>query len=809
MVVRSSRIYVTLIAAFTIICVVGGALAQPDRSALIEETKAAYAEARTALENGQIDDLEAVEERLRRLRDESRNRLEAVQHELDNVKSQLETLGPAPGENDLPESEELAKERAALNEELTRLNAQKVLISANIAEANNLLGRLSAGRVQTLYERLLERDASPFAPSVWRPAGASAVAVMQRFGAYFDQWRAQKQSDGVLAKSLILIFGALILSIVIFWPVNRWIMTTFSTAIERHEPTPARRLVVAGLKMIARTLPGVIGGAIVIETLRAQGVITEAGEASARALWFALIAYLFVSGLTRGLFAQANPAWSIAPVDAVRAKSASAFILAIVIVFGLKVLLTEMFVAAGGAPELLRVITAASALSVGALLYLLGRGQLWRGDSVQNRDGDEASSTAAEAQHVDLQNIGGWRILRRLVRATAIVIMLAAGLGFVALADFIVSRIYYLTLLLAFSWFARAILKEFALWLWTLLGRRKARGVSESEEMAVENFRFWTNWFINLALAFALIPAILVLAGVPAAIVRDFAREALFGYYIGGVRLPSLVNIASAILVFIVVLALTKIVQRSFEKGPFAHANMDIGVQHSLTTLIGYGGLLVAIFAAVSAVGFDLRNLALIAGALSVGIGFGLQSIVNNFVSGLILLFERPIKVGDWIVTPSGEGTVKRISVRSTEIETFDRSSIIVPNAELVSSTVTNWTHRNKIGRIKVPVGVAYQSDPEVVREILLKCARDHPLIVSYPESFVVWQDYGASSLDFELRAYLADISKGLTVRTELRFAIFKALNEAGIEIPFPQRDVHVKSLPDGIAFAGPADRKA
>ncbi|MEL7029010.1 MAG: mechanosensitive ion channel domain-containing protein, partial [Pseudomonadota bacterium] len=186
-------------------------------------------------------------------------------------------------------------------------------------------------------------------------------------------------------------------------------------------------------------------------------------------------------------------------------------------------------------------------------------------------------------------------------------------------------------------------------------------------------------------------------------------------------------------------------------------------------------------------------NLAIIAGALSVGIGFGLQSIVNNFVSGLILLFERPIKVGDWIVTNSGEGLVKRISVRSTEIETFDRSSIIVPNAELISAAVTNWTYKDKIGRVIVPVGVTYDADPAEVIEILEKVARDLPVVLDYPAPFVYFDEFGDSSLNFQLRAYIRDINSSLSARTQIRVGIFNALKEAGIEIPFPQRDLHVK----------------
>ena len=238
---------------------------------------------------------------------------------------------------------------------------------------------------------------------------------------------------------------------------------------------------------------------------------------------------------------------------------------------------------------------------------------------------------------------------------------------------------------------------------------------------------------------------------------------------------------------------MTRFLQRTLDVRLFEKSGADIGFRNSFRTLLGYLGLIIAIFAAIGVIGLDLSNLAIIAGALSVGIGFGLQSIVNNFVSGLILLFERPVKVGDWVVTQSGEGVVKQISVRSTEIETFDRASIIVPNSELISSSVTNWTHKNKIGRVVIPVGVAYDSDAKHVREILIKTALAHPRVLKSPEPFVYFREFGASSLDLDLRVFIQNVSEGSLVKNDLRFEILDAFRAENIDIPFPQQDVNLK----------------
>ena len=194
---------------------------------------------------------------------------------------------------------------------------------------------------------------------------------------------------------------------------------------------------------------------------------------------------------------------------------------------------------------------------------------------------------------------------------------------------------------------------------------------------------------------------------------------------------------------------------------------MDPGIVNSIDTVVGYAGIALAALLALSYAGFDITNLAIVAGALSVGIGFGLQSIVNNFVSGLILLIERPIKVGDRIVVGDQQGLVRRISVRATEIETFDRASLIVPNSELITGRVLNWTHRNSLGAVSVKVGVSYAADPEQVIAILRKCALDHPDVLRFPEPSAVFENFGDSALMFDLRISLPEISKAVAVQSD------------------------------------------
>ncbi|MDY0270652.1 mechanosensitive ion channel domain-containing protein [Trichloromonas sp.] len=232
---------------------------------------------------------------------------------------------------------------------------------------------------------------------------------------------------------------------------------------------------------------------------------------------------------------------------------------------------------------------------------------------------------------------------------------------------------------------------------------------------------------------------------------------------------------------------------RSFlEAQVFPHRDMDRGIRDAIKKLLHYTIIFLGALFAMSLAGVELKSFAFLAGAFGIGIGFGLQNIVNNFVSGIILLFERPVRVGDALVIDGKWSTVRKIGLRSTIVETPDRAEIIVPNSDFISQKVTNWTLSSSIARIVIPVGVAYGSDVGKVLALLTEAANEQELILQNPPPSPIFTAFGASSLDFELRVWVADADSMLGVRSALLQSIDRLFRDAGIEIPFPQQDVHL-----------------
>jgi potassium-dependent mechanosensitive channel len=293
--------------------------------------------------------------------------------------------------------------------------------------------------------------------------------------------------------------------------------------------------------------------------------------------------------------------------------------------------------------------------------------------------------------------------------------------------------------------------------------------------------------FLKFAVLVLSVPLILLQWGYRWPDIYDWYSQLFFGFQIGNTQVSFAVLLAS-IIVFGLAYGAARLFQSWLDARILKPAGISGGVRDSIRIGVGYVGIVIAALAAFSYAGFNLSNLAILAGAFSVGIGFGLQSVVNNFVSGLILLAERPIKVGDLVVVGGEEGYVRKISVRSTEVETSERARVLIPNSYFITEKVKNWTLRDNTRRIVIPISVGYGCDPRKVRATLLKVAQDNPDVMTTPAPSVDF-DFGADSLNFKLYAFVYDLNKGGSTSTDLRFSILDAFNEAGIAMPFRQTD--------------------
>lgn len=268
------------------------------------------------------------------------------------------------------------------------------------------------------------------------------------------------------------------------------------------------------------------------------------------------------------------------------------------------------------------------------------------------------------------------------------------------------------------------------------------------------------------------------------------------GIQIGGFTLEPL-RIIGGLLIVALLVSLTHVLKKNLAESWLRRTTLSRGAREAITTVSGYTGILLAILIGLSVAGIQFENLAIIAGALSVGIGFGLQNIVNNFVSGLILLFERPIRRGDWITVGTAEGYVRDISIRSTTIQTFDRSDIIVPNSQIISGQVTNMMLNDNFGRVIIPVNVAYGADTERVMEILQEAANTHPLVLKDRSDMkinVFFRSFGDNALNFELRCFIRDIETKARVTSDLNLAIDKALRQQAIPMSFTRSEPYTWS---------------
>jgi small-conductance mechanosensitive channel len=276
---------------------------------------------------------------------------------------------------------------------------------------------------------------------------------------------------------------------------------------------------------------------------------------------------------------------------------------------------------------------------------------------------------------------------------------------------------------------------------------------------------------------------------------KDFMsliKEPLFSLGATEITLLSIFSIfISMALLILIVSRVTKLLEKKILP-KYIH---NPALVSTITTLFKYTILVIGLMIIFQSAGLNLSALSVLAGAIGVGIGFGLQNIANNFISGLIILFERPIKVGDRVEVGNIVGNVNNISARSTTVITNDNISVIVPNSQFIDNTVINWSHNDDKTRFRFPVGVAYKEDPNKIRTILLEVARENTGVLQDPPPDVLFEAFGDSSLNFELMVWTSEYTNmPMLLRSQLYFTIFEKFRQHQIEIPFPQRDLHLRS---------------
>ncbi|MFH0729074.1 MAG: mechanosensitive ion channel domain-containing protein [Pseudomonadota bacterium] len=297
---------------------------------------------------------------------------------------------------------------------------------------------------------------------------------------------------------------------------------------------------------------------------------------------------------------------------------------------------------------------------------------------------------------------------------------------------------------------------------------------------------------VNVAICGVAVLFLFPFLGIFSSAGQTFEKLFLSQVTIGGLSL-SLALVLSALFVLYLSHFISWVACGLLESEIFPRIEVDRGAGKSVTKLLNYFLVFIGLLIGMGMLGINLKSFAVLGGALGIGVGFGLQTIVNNFISGLILLFERPVKVGDRIEVSTQTGIVKEIGLRSTLIETMDRSELIVPNSKLVSETVTNWTHTGTVARLKIPVRVAYGSDMDAVTDALIAAAMANPRVMAKPEPVALIQGFGEYNLILELRVWVSDVNKRRVVQSEISREIIRRFAESGIDIPFPRQEIRVR----------------
>ncbi len=708
---------------------------------------------------------------------------------IETIQGQITALGPPPAEG-ASEPATIAERRTELAAQLAEAQVPRVTATEAFNRANGLIGEIDAILAARQARALLERDPAPVNPLNWATAlaalGDVVIVLNREIEGKLAEHRRLDQSPwerlpfaGVMA----LIALALLMRSRFF--VGRW-----TDRLQRQVGVRRGRIALSFLVSLLQVLLPIIGLIILGVAVATVDVLGTAGTALMAAgigVFVSVFAALWLAGR---LFPanEDSPGALGTPVELRPALRRA-------------VVTVGVFLGLGGLTETFSTLDAVPLVSRGVFVLPVYLGLAWgfyrlaallrrvRRSELAARavDSDDGGPDAGFAGRTIT-------VIGQALRLVAVAGPILAAAGYLNLTGAIMTPTAVTLGLIGLLLALQAPIRD----LYSILS-------GQTYEEAAQAL---LPVLVNLLLIVGLLPVVALTWGMRPEQLGEFYDRLSAGFQVGDTRITPGIVLA-VILVFAIGLFATRLLQGALRSTVLPRTRMDVGARNAVTSGIGYVGIALAAVIAITTAGIDLTALGVVLGALSVGIGFGLQNVVNNFVSGIILLIERPISEGDWIEVGPTMGIVKAISVRSTTIETFDKTDVIVPNADLIAGTVTNWTRGNTIGRAVVLVGVAYGSDTRHVQKVLLEIARAHPDVTKYPEPGVDFMGFGVDSLDFRVRMILRDVNKLVAVKTEVHHQIAERFKAEGIEIPFGQRDIWLRNPEVLRALAEPVARSA
>ncbi|WP_138936314.1 DUF3772 domain-containing protein [Roseovarius arcticus] len=684
------------------------------------------------------------------------------------LEAQLRALGAAPADGDPAEAPGVAAQRTSLNQQLSNLRAPVTKAELAYSEADEMIKSIDRLIRERQTEELLQRGPSPLNPVNWT-AGLNALAttftaIRTEIGVSFSA--PDNQSDAMtrlLLTVLLTLVGLVLMVRGRFW-------TQFLMRIVRPQAAVSARWMLSFVMSLGDVVIPFLGLLIVIKAFQISGTLATQSNTFLEILKISVLIFLVSRWAALRCFPRGDE--DRLPLDLApeQRRAGRLYGGALGLVIGVAHLFHQLGESNSWSTEA-RVVVLFPILVIAGLLL----SRLARLLSLHTRaSGDGAKVEAGEDSYRNRLA----RFLSKVLIGVAVISPVLAAFGYYKAAINLMMPSLLSLLLLAALLILQGVITE----IYRLVARDRE---GASDEL--------TPMLAGFVMVLASLPVFALIWGARVADLSEMWVTFKRGITLGDLTISPTIFLTLAI-VFAVGFAITRLLQGTLKNSLLPKTRMETGARDAIVSGVGYIGIFLAALIAVTSAGIDLSSLAIVAGALSVGIGFGLQNIVSNFVSGIILLIERPISQGDWIEVNGQHGTVREISVRSTRIETFDRSDLIIPNSDLVSGTVTNYTKGSTVGRMIVKVGVAYGTDTRWVEGILSEIARAHPMVLMNPEPTILFKTIGSDAFEFEVRAILRDVNWIMNVTSDVNHEIAKRFADEGIEMPYQQRDIWLRN---------------